>query len=489
MLPGVRLLFALIALLLIAAAPPVAVGPLSECDDESCTPVDLVFLDIADRQARLERIVTIRPSALPLERPLMVRIVAMASAEVRWNGVLIGRNGVPGPNVDAEVPGRFVSTFIVPAGLLLPGTNRLSVRLSAHHLWLPVRRAVHMIEVGPYESQPLPGLAGYLPALLALGALLAGCVYFGAAFASERRRRPLVLAAAAGLASLQLTIEVGRAFIAYSYPMHLARVAAIAVLAAAVSWLLAAYASRRFAPEWRRRVELLIGAAAVASVLLVPWYDIKAMAAILAGSAAVGACALRGLARERRAAAAALAAALAVPILIGWQLTEFLDRAWYLLLAAVFVALVAEQVQSLRRARSERDSETQRAAALAERLARAEREGEPILALKEGTRLHRVAEGDILYLRAADDYCEAVLAGGRVILVTMTLARLLATLPPRFVRTHKSYAVNRAHVTSVAPKPGGGRLLRLSDGRTIPVGRSYAGATLAITARYDHLTR
>jgi DNA-binding LytR/AlgR family response regulator len=138
------------------------------------------------------------------------------------------------------------------------------------------------------------------------------------------------------------------------------------------------------------------------------------------------------------------------------------------------VALVAEQVTSLRRARAERDAEASRAAALTERLAKAERAGEPILALKDGSRTHRVAESDILFIRAADDYCEAVLADGRSMLVTMTLARLLDTLPVRFLRVHKSFAVNRAHVATLAARPGGGRMLKLSEGSEVPVGRSYA---------------
>ena len=171
-----------------------------------------------------------------------------------------------------------------------------------------------------------------------------------------------------------------------------------------------------------------------------------------------------------------MAAALAIMLLMAWFLTDFLDHAWFLLLAVILVALVAEQVRSLRLARAERDAEAKRAATLAERLVRAEREGEPILALKDGARTHRVVESDILYLRAADDYAEAVLADGRELLVTMTLARLLATLPPRFVRVHKSYAVNRGRVAGVAPRPGGGRVLSLSDGSEVPVGRAYAGA-------------
>jgi hypothetical protein len=35
----------------------------------------------------------------------MVWITAMASTEVRWNGILVGRNGQPGPDRASERPG------------------------------------------------------------------------------------------------------------------------------------------------------------------------------------------------------------------------------------------------------------------------------------------------------------------------------------------------------------------------------------------------
>ena len=68
------------------------------------------------------------------------------------------------------------------------------------------------------------------------------------------------------------------------------------------------------------------------------------------------------------------------------------------------------------------------------------------------------------------------LVDGRTLLVTANLSALLAGLPGGFVRIHKSHAVNRAHVTGAAPRPGGGTLLLMSDGSEIPVGRTYAAA-------------
>ena len=474
---GVKPVLALLALLLIAAARPIETGPFMLCSDgppAGCERADLLTLKL-DQPARLEQDVRIDPAGMPLPRPLMVWVIALGSSEVRWNGVPIGRNGVPAATRAGEVPGLYVATFQVPARLVRPGDNRLSVYISGNHLWLPVRRPIHFINVGLYETPFLPGLTDYLPALLMLGAFLTALVYFGAAAFSERAGRDsrgaalIAIASAATIA--QLLTEVSRTFVNYTYPWHLARVTAVAVFAAVTAVAIAAYAARRFAPSWGRIPAAATTLACVLSLVLVPWFDIKALGAILAGVIALLACAVRG--RALPGARVALFAGVAFIALLGWQLTFFLDRGYYLLLAPVLIVLVAEQVTSLRRARAERDRETARAVALAERLARAEREGEPILALKDGSRTHRVAESDILYVRAADDYCDVALKGGRTLLVTTGLAGLLDSLPERFVRVHKSYAVNRAHVVGAAPRPGGGRLLSLSEGTAIPVGRSY----------------
>lgn len=471
-----RPILLLFLLLLAAAEPPVRSGPLLECDGAGCVGVELSALRLQGRQTDLRRMVDVAPSALPLDRPLMVRIVAMASSEVRWNGALIGRNGVPGPDAASEQAGQFAVRFIIPPGLVRAGGNRLDIRLSAQHLWLPVLRPVHLIEVMRYDGDALTGLSDYLPALLALGALIAVGIYFAAAFATAREGGALLLALAAAAASLQLLAEVSRAFIAYDYPWHLARVSAIALLAAATSLCLVGYAVRRFAPAWRRTLLPAAGLATVAGLLLPPWFDIKAMSAILVGAVATAVCAGHAIRARGPGALAALAASLGTVALMAWELTDFLDRAWFILLAVVLVALAAEQAKLVRRARAERDAEVRRAADLAERLARAERSGEPILSLKDGARSHRVAEGDLLYLRAADDYCEAVTVSGGTLLVTMTLSQLLGRLPAGFVRVHKSYAVNLAHVTGSNPRAGGGRLLRLSSGAEVPVGRTYGPA-------------
>lgn len=481
----VKPLAALLALLLlVAAAPPVAVGPVLRCAGQAaqtCAPAGAESLDL-EGETVLARIVRVEPEALPLDRPLMVRLSALASAELRWNGVLVGRNGVPGPERASERPGRYFAAFEIPRELVLPGENLLTVRLSAHRLWLPVRHPVHQLDVGLYETPALPGRAHYLPALLTIGALGAALVWFASAAITDRSAPgAALLAGVAATALAQLGAETSKSFLAYLYPWHLARISAIAILAAATAVLIAAWAAGRFAPEWRRPIVLAAAVAAAAALILIPVFDGKAMAAILAGAAALGVAAVRGLRRRERGAGTALAAAFAFPALLAWQDTDFLDRGYFLLLAALLVALVAEQVGLLRAARAG----AARAAVLEERLRRAEAAGEPIVELKDGARFHRVVAGEIVCARAADDYSEVRMRDGRELLITVNLSRLQARLPANFARVHRSWLVNRDAIERSEPRPGGGRQLRLEGGATVPVGRRYAaaadGAAAALT--------
>src|ERR1044072_7641256 len=88
----------LLLLLLAAARPPIVNGPVRVCADAAggiAAPADLADIAPTGGETHVERIVTIAPSELPLSRPLMVWLTATASAEIRWNGILIGRKRIP----------------------------------------------------------------------------------------------------------------------------------------------------------------------------------------------------------------------------------------------------------------------------------------------------------------------------------------------------------------------------------------------------------
>lgn len=145
----------------------------------------------------------------------------------------------------------------------------------------------------------------------------------------------------------------------------------------------------------------------------------------------------------------------------------------------MLAGLIAEQVLGLRRVYSGLEFERERNDDLALRLAEAESAKASILSFREGSSIRRVPENDVVQITAADDFCEVILVGRNPLLISGTLKTITASLPDRFLRAHKSHIVNLVHVTGVSPKPGGGHQLALSNGTSLPVGRTYRDVILA----------
>ncbi len=88
--------------------------------------------------------------------------------------------------------------------------------------------------------------------------------------------------------------------------------------------------------------------------------------------------------------------------------------------------------------------------------------------VKQGYERYRLHHTDILYLEAMKDYTKIITRSGQHILVLETLSSMIRQLPgDKFMRTHRSYAVNREHINAVSHN-------RISIlGQEIPVGKSF----------------
>lgn len=79
---------------------------------------------------------------------------------------------------------------------------------------------------------------------------------------------------------------------------------------------------------------------------------------------------------------------------------------------------------------------------------------------------------DILFFQAADKYSEATLAAGGTKFHGKSLNRLEDILSGDFVRTHKSYLVQRSAIESIKSLEGSRYEVRLRSGQNVPVGRT-----------------
>jgi hypothetical protein len=104
-------------------------------------------------------------------------------------------------------------------------------------------------------------------------------------------------------------------------------------------------------------------------------------------------------------------------------------------------------------------------------------DGAQLYALRDGTRTVRVALSDIVAVTSARNYVEFHLADGARPLVRSTLAKVEADLiAGGFLRTHRSWLVNPAHVRVLEPAAGGDFRLELATGVTAPLSRRFPRA-------------
>jgi DNA-binding LytR/AlgR family response regulator len=101
------------------------------------------------------------------------------------------------------------------------------------------------------------------------------------------------------------------------------------------------------------------------------------------------------------------------------------------------------------------------------------------LAVRRLGRLDLVALDDLLYIEGADKYSELVLANGQRNFYDKCLGRLEATLPPNFVRIHKSFLVRFNLITRLHVLRGSRYFAELKNGHRLPVGRSRYGTIKA----------
>jgi Histidine kinase len=285
----------------------------------------------------------------PSKVPLAVSVTMTGSWELYWNGMLLGRNGVPGATAAEERPGLIRAEVYIPPQLVRSQNNVLALRVSANHSWLKLSAPIQLITFGKYGTavQDMPG--GSALALLAAGPLLLGALYFAAMFLLDRRDRAPLLLSLLALAVLgQLLAESVRIFAAYPYPLHALRLLAILGFASASSLLLVAYVTRHLAPQLLRTGLILCVAILVLISAVVAGFDDKTTLTLLAGLVIALMTALVG---ARRGAAGArftglaLAAVTAVLLL---NIASFIDLSYYVVATALLLFLFVRQAALLR---------------------------------------------------------------------------------------------------------------------------------------------
>ena len=134
--------------------------------------------------------------------------------------------------------------------------------------------------------------------------------------------------------------------------------------------------------------------------------------------------------------------------------------------------------KSQHRLRERRGAPTRQGSHGAVQAARTQTRSSERLLVPQGEQLQLIDAASVHWLEADDNYVHVHTAAARY-LVRRTLGDLLEQLGERFVRIHKSTAVNLAEVASLAPLFKGDHEVRLRSGATLRLSRRFKDALFA----------
>ena len=213
--------------------------------------------------------------------PLAIYVLGKMSSEVYLNGEFVGANGAPGPDRQAEIPGRMDAAFFPRQSLFQRGENDLIFRASSHHGIVKLSHPIHGVFADTAGSVTYGFLKHYWPAPLTLGIFLAGAIYFAIIGANGvGRTRALTICLICVFAAAQLLAEIARGLVAYPYPLHDFRLILITMFSGGFGLTVAFLVFNTFALTRIRAVLTGLALLSLTAVLMTPGFDSKAALAI-----------------------------------------------------------------------------------------------------------------------------------------------------------------------------------------------------------------
>ncbi|WP_417460859.1 LytTR family transcriptional regulator DNA-binding domain-containing protein [Kordiimonas sp.] len=439
---------------------------------DGCTTMNGRLVSPHKRAIWLRMTVDIPETMAHSPRPLGLFISAKAASRAWVNGQLIGNNGEPAHNAEAEVPGRMDAVFPVPHGLLHAGENTVIIQMSGHHGYIGLVSPIHFIAIAAYAAPSDTILREYMPSLLPLGVLVLGALYFGVLAIRRRDYGPrLLIPLTALFSAAQLLAEVSRGFTPYLYPFHDIRLVLILAFAVATGVSLFLHVLTRFLGKHRWLIAGISLVIYAALLLFADGFDRKSSLALLLPSLYAMMIAVYASARGAKLAGGYAAALFLFSGLIFFTPTQFLDTYFYYCVAGLLLFLFIGEIRDHQRERRLREREKARADKLQVILDESrERESPTNIKITSAGKVEFIPTSDIAFCKGAGDYVELGVKGRAPVLHSQSLNDMEAELPGTFLRVHRSYLVNTAFIRALEREASGAQLI-LTTGETVPVSR------------------
>lgn len=286
----------------------------------------------------------------PAGKPLGIYVGAMASHELYWDGVLLGRGGVVARTKAGETPGPIEAHYQIPDRLATPGVHALLLRTSAFHRGFSPRHGYWSVFITDYDRIVTSRTRSAHFASIALSGIVLTAVFSFALFFVSRRDRSFLLLGTLCLAAAGLLIaEAWRPLFGYTYDWQIVRLRTLVACAWLVGVQLVALLVTRFPHRYGRAV---VGATIVLATIapfLHPGWDPKLLLIFLF-------CCTIGLAwtifaalRRMHGSILALAGVGVPTLLLYLRPWSWLDNVAYFALDFLFICLLCSHALEVRR--------------------------------------------------------------------------------------------------------------------------------------------
>lgn len=418
--------------------------------------IDLDEVGSLDQLVWLQVELNLESADIP-DQPVALYLSGPFSAEVYWDGQLLGSKGKPGASRALETAGPIDAIFHIPDGWGGPGSHFLALRMSAFHVGYVPDQIIHMLSLGGYRADPRRNLRHYAwPLLLSSGFLLIGLIFLRI-YQQTGSLRALFSTAVAGFVLVQLFAEVSRSLIAYEYQWHVIRSASIwlGALAWGLCWQFAAWSRAR------TRTNLLIIPIAIAGSLVAAYlsagFDVKTTRTIMVLALMPLLALAQQFSKKENDVVLMGDGVLAVALISTATLVPgaFLDKIMYYLLAIHLGATCFWIFSGKHKVDAPADVAN----------------SDAFFSVKLAGRQIRVAVSEVVYLRADGNFCELVCLDGKRYLHQSRLGQIMQSPPAGFVRIQRSHAINIRYLESLHSHEGSRYTAKLTTSDELPVSR------------------
>ena len=435
-----------------------------------CETTNLTDINPSNRQIWVQATVVMTAALLEKNEPLGIFVSGKSSSEVYLNGIWVGQNGKPSVDKQSEISGKIDAVFFAPRKFLKLGDNKIVLKMSGYSSFLNLASPIQSIKLDTFGQPSDNLLRHYWKSLLPLGVLFLGVAYFG--LAALRHKVHWLLPLMSLFATGQLFIEVTRALITYSYPLHDFRLLLILFFSFSFGSTMLAY-TLSIVRIKRRAFAFFFGVVITSiCVVLVSGFDYKSALSISLPIAFSLGIAIYG-SFKKHPLAIELALILGLFFFAAtFAPASFLDIYFFYITAALLVLLFIQQLSIFEKESQARAEEKERGDKLQLIVDQNRVNAEELtIRVNHGNKTELVNLQDIVYYKGAGDYVELALINGKTLLHSGNMADLELSLPSIFLRIHRSYIINTTLITSLERKNNGIGEITLRNKERVPVSR------------------